>query len=50
MLEKYFINGWEYGRSYFLSLGRFTENEREELNAGKIIRKRGNEFWIIKER
>ena len=45
---KYFINGWKYGRSYFLSIGRFTEYEMQRLEDGEIITKDDNEFWIVK--
>lgn len=45
---KYFINGFRYGRSYFMSFG-FSENERERLMNGEIITRNGNEFWIVCE-
>jgi hypothetical protein len=44
----YFINGWKYGKSYFLSFG-FTASEMERLIDGEIVKKGENEFWIIKE-
>ncbi len=44
----YIINGWRYGRQYFMSFG-FTEIEFEKLMDGEIITKGDNEFWIIKE-
>lgn len=45
---KYYINGWRYGKSYFMSFG-FTAREMERLMDGEIIKKGENEFWIIKE-
>ena len=45
---RYFINGWSYGRSYFMSFG-FTEEEYERMVNGETITKEENEFWIIKE-
>ena len=46
---KYFINGWRYGKSYFMSIGRFTEDEMQRLEDGETITKNDNEFWIVKE-
>lgn len=50
---KYYINGWEESRSYFLSFG-FTKNEYERMINGEIIKRERtetdfNEFWIVKE-
>ena len=44
---KYFINGWLYGRSYFMSFG-FSEYEMDRLMDGEVITREGNEFWIVK--
>lgn len=43
---RYYINGWREGRSYFLSLGRFTEDEIERMISGETIAKGNNEFSI----
>ena len=43
---KYYINGWQESKSYFLSFG-FTEKELEELKNGKIIEKENNTFYIV---
>ena len=43
---KYYINGWREGRSYFFSIGRFTDSEKESLMNGEIVVKNGNEFYI----
>ena len=43
---KYYINGWRYGRSYFLSFG-FTREEYDRMVNGEVIRRGANEFWII---
>lgn len=45
---KYFINGWTYGRSYFMSFG-FTAEEIDRMANGEVIRRGDNEFWIVKE-
>lgn len=49
MKEKYFINGWEYGKQYFLSVGGFTLKEKIVLENGGTVTKNGNDFWIITE-
>lgn len=43
---EYFINGWRYGRSYFMSFS-FTEPELDRMMNGEIITRGENEFWII---
>lgn len=43
----YFINGWRYGKSYFMSFG-FTAAEMDRMMDGEIITKEENQFWIIK--
>ena len=43
---RYYINGWKESRSYFFSLGRFTEEEYAELLSGNVISKGDNDFWI----
>ena len=43
---KFYINGWREGRSYFFSIGQFTEDEIEMLMSGEIVTKNGNEFYI----
>jgi hypothetical protein len=45
---KYYINGWEESRSYFMSFG-FTRQEKEDMMAGKVIVRSGNEFAIKTE-
>ena len=45
---RYYINGWRYGAQYFLSF-RFTRDELNRMADGEIIKKDGNEFWMIKE-
>lgn len=49
MKLKYYINGWNYCRRYFMDIGRFTENELERLMNGETIVKGDNEFRIEKE-
>ena len=43
---KYYINGWTENRSYFMQLGRFTQNEIARMIAGEVIKKGNNEYWI----
>lgn len=43
---KYFINGWEESRSYFYSIGRFTDLEKEKLKNGDVVEKNENSFHI----
>ena len=43
---KYYINGWQESKSYFLSFG-FSEKELEALKNGKIIKKGNNTFYIV---
>lgn len=43
---KFFINGWEEGRDYFQSVGRFSEASMERLASGETIEKDGNTFRI----
>jgi len=45
---KYYINGFRYGRSYFMSFG-WSEQDRDQLMSGEVILRDGNEFWIINE-
>lgn len=47
--KTYFINGWREGRSYFLSLGRFSEEDLSRMEAGEVIARNGNEFRIEME-
>ena len=50
MKERYYINGWEYGRQYFMSVGHFNENELDVLRVwGDPITKNGNKFSIVVE-
>ena len=42
----YFINGWKESKSYFFSVGHFTEREIESLNSGVVVEKGGNTFYI----
>lgn len=48
MKRKYYINGWEYGKQYFMSFG-FTEGQIERMMDGEIIKRGDNEFWIVTE-
>ena len=43
---KYYINGWQEKKNYFLSFG-FTSEELERMVNGEIITKDNNSFWII---
>ncbi|MBR5583122.1 MAG: hypothetical protein IKW21_01190 [Lachnospiraceae bacterium] len=43
---KYYINGWEESKSYFMSFG-FTRQEKEDMMAGKVIVRNDNEFSIV---
>lgn len=43
---KYYINGWQESRSYFMSVGHFTTYEINALLNGDIVKKNGNEFWV----
>lgn len=45
---KFYINGWEYGRRYFMSFG-WTQREFDKMLDGDVIEKNGNEFYIIIE-
>lgn len=45
---KFFINGFSYGRSYFMSFG-FTREEFERMVSGAVIERDGNAFWIETE-
>lgn len=47
-MTKYFINGFAERRGYFLSVGSFTEEEKERLEKGEVVEKNGNSFWIEK--
>lgn len=49
--RRYYINGWRESAGYFFSCGRFTEEEKELLEQGQVVRKSDsiggyNEFWI----
>lgn len=44
----YMINGWEYGRSYFLSFG-LSDSVRQRLYYGETVTKGDNEFYVIAE-
>lgn len=48
---KYYINGWEESKSYFLSFG-FTRNEIERMENGETIKRKDssceNTFCIEK--
>mgnify|MGYP006992224256 CR=1 FL=1 len=44
--ERYFINGWEEGRSYFFSVGSFTPQEVNKMKRGETVTYNGNEFRI----
>lgn len=46
MKYRYFINGFTYGRSYFFSVGSFTEEQKQMLYDGQVVKYNGNEFWI----
>lgn len=48
-LKTYYINGWRMGRSYFISLGRFAEEDPTRMEAGETITRNGNKFWIVVE-
>lgn len=43
---KYYINGWQESRSYFMSVGHFTTYEMNALLNGETVIKNGNEFYI----
>lgn len=43
---KYYINGWEESKSYFMSFG-FTKQEKEDMISGEIIVRSDNEFSIV---
>lgn len=45
-MTRYYINGWEESRSYFKSVGRFTEEEKEKLKKGETVEKHGDTFRI----
>lgn len=45
----YYINGWREGRNYFMNSGRFTTYEMNALLNGEIVKKHGNEYWIVVE-
>ena len=45
MNKKYYINGFQERRGYFLSHG-FTENEIERMEHGEILKRDGNEYRI----
>ena len=47
--KTYYINGWREVRSYFISLGRFTEEDLTRMEAGETITRNGNEFQIVVE-
>ena len=42
---KYYINGWEESKSYFMSFG-FTRQEKEDMMEGKVVVRGDNEFTI----
>ena len=42
---KYFINGYRYGREYFMSFG-FSESQIQRMIDGEIIKHNGSAFWI----
>ena len=44
--ERYFINGWEEGQSYFFSVGSFTEQQVNQMRRGETVTYNGNEFRI----
>ena len=44
--ERYFINGWTYGKHYFFDIGGFTEDQVKRMMDGETISKNGNAFWI----
>lgn len=48
MKIKYMINGWEYGRQYFMSFG-FSRSQIERMMDGEVITRGTNEFYIIIE-
>ncbi len=46
-MKHYFINGWRESRSYFMSIGRFTEEEVEYMEqTGEEIKRGSNVFRI----
>lgn len=45
-MKRYYINGFREGKNYFFRLGRFTDEELEKLEAGEIVIKGENEFYI----
>lgn len=45
-MNRYFINGWEETREYFLRVGEFTRAECKKLAEGKIIIKDENTFFV----
>ena len=47
MDRKYYINGFQYGRSYWRSIfGRETSSDMEVFRNGDTIIRNGNEFYI----
>lgn len=50
-MDKYIINGWTEGKSYFTEMFKSyggTENDWNRLENGEVIILNGNEFWIEK--
>lgn len=45
MNKKYYINGWQESRGYFLSHG-FTTDEIDRMERGEILNRDGNEYRI----
>lgn len=43
---RYYVNGWRESKSYFLSLGRFSEEDLSRMENGETITRNGNEFSI----
>lgn len=44
----FYINGWRESKRYWESIGNFTEDEIKQMQAGEVVSKCGNEFWMKK--
>ena len=45
---RYFINGFEYGKNYFMHFG-FSDNELKSMFHGNVIEHGDNEFYLVAE-
>lgn len=43
---RFYINGWEESRNYFLSFG-FTSEEKQRMINGETIHRGDNVFFIV---